>query len=118
MNSTFLLLAKFGFAALTIVYAFLFLKLTRAGIHNTTWESGKKQKVFNWLCTGLIIWFVFVGVWSISGRMGNFSVFPLNFMPVIVIPLVTIVTLTIFSKNLAEILAALPISKVISLQHF
>jgi hypothetical protein len=105
MNTTFLTIAETGFVILTLVSVGLLLAIIKKSIHRTDWEPKKKTSVFVKIIASVIVWLMFVIFWSASGQMANFENFPFNFMPVIAIPLVIIISVMIFSQNLNEILA-------------
>jgi hypothetical protein len=110
-------LIKAGFILLTFgSFALLFLEI-RKGVKNTEWSSSRKTKFISFFLVGLIVWTLFVSVWSISGQMGNFSIFPLNMLPVLVIPMVVILVFT-FSAAGKEILVHIPTENIIRIQAF
>ncbi|MGC4020816.1 MAG: hypothetical protein QM734_02165 [Cyclobacteriaceae bacterium] len=106
-----------GFAALTIgSYFFLFNEFKKAAAL-TNWVESKRKKFLSILALSLIGWIVFVSIWSLSGRIGNFSIFPLNLIPILAIPLITIIAFT-FSKTAKEILVRIPTQNILRLQSF
>lgn len=117
MNSAITLLSQLGFVILTIVYVSLLVKKLIDGIRRTTWAEKRKNKFIFRTIAGLALWTVLVSAWSLSGVMGDFSKFPFNFMPVIIIPLLTILLIT-FSHGLPEILKTIPEAFIIKLQSF
>lgn len=117
MKVNLLLLTQLGFVILTLVYCWIFLREIKKGIHTSGWDIDRKRKLFNTILFSLIGWGVFVSIWSLSGIMGDFSRFPFNFMPVIAIPLITVV-LTLFSERTSEILRNIPIANLIYIQSF
>ncbi len=118
MNANLLLLSQIGFAALTVIFLYFLMRTLRYGIDHTNWSASSKQRVFNLILGTILIWFVFLSIWSASGAMGNFENFPFNFAPILIVPLVTILMLVIFSKGLAQILAQIPPERIIVLQNF
>src|SRR5689334_6676042 len=101
MNPTNLLLfAQIGFAALTLIFLVLLVNLLKKGIDHTQWTDEKKSRTFRTIVIGLGIWIVFVSIWSLSGMMADFSKFPFNFAPVIAVPLIGMILLIFFSKDL------------------
>ncbi len=106
-----------GFVILTLgSFAFLFSEIKRA-VSQTEWPSKQKTKFISFFLVGLIVWTLFVSIWSISGRMGNFQIFPFNMMPVLVVPMIAIMAFT-FSKAGKEILLQIPTGNIIRLQAF
>ncbi len=111
------LLIQAGFIILTIVsFVFLFLEIKRA-INTTQWPSSRKTRFTSIILLVWLVWILFVGVWSLTGRMGNFQIFPLNMMPILVIPFIVILVFT-FSKSGKEILLLIPPENIIRLQAF
>lgn len=118
MNANKFLLAQLGFALLTIAFLYWFLKVFRSGIEKTSWTQLAKRRVFSLTTGTILIWFLFVTVWSASGMMARFEDFPFNFAPVVVIPVVSILLLVFFSKGLSEILQQIPTHQIVLLQNF
>ena len=92
-------------------YALLLLEIKKAA------RASSQSKFANWLLAGVVVWAGFVTFWSLTGRMGNFAIFPLNMMPVLAIPLIAILAFT-FSKAGAAILTCIPPEKIIRIQAF
>ncbi len=118
MNTTLLLIAEIGFSVLTIIFMVLLIRLIKSGIDATSWDHLKKKRVLRNIVIALISWSAAISYWSLSGIMGNFSIFPLNFLPVIALPLITIFVLIIRSKNLSDILKHTSPAAVARLQVF
>lgn len=114
----YLTIAESGFIVLTIAFVGLLVQILKKAVNRTSWSEAKKKRVINGLIGSLIIWFLFVTIWSVSGLMSDFSIFPLNFAPVLVIPFATIVLLCIFSSNLSEMLNQVNPSTILYLQSF
>ena len=117
MKAYLLLLAQSGFILLTIVCLWLLMKELKKGIEKSSWNEARKKKFFSGILITAILWMIFVSIWSASGIMSDFSKFPFNFMPVIIIPLITVV-ITLFSQRLAEILQNISVANLIRLQSF
>ena len=117
MKPDLLLLAQVGLSLLTIIYFGLLVRELKAGIDATDWEAQRKKKVGTAILSCLATWIVFLAGWSGSGMMADFSRFPFNFLPVLAIPLITIIVLT-FSDTFTEILQRIPVSHLIRLQSF
>jgi hypothetical protein len=110
-------LIQAGFILLTFgSFALLFLEIKKA-VNKTEWQSSRKNKFNSFFLAGLIVWTSFVSFWSISGRMGNFKIFPVNMIPILAVPLITILAFT-FSKAGKEILIHIPAENIIKLQAF
>jgi len=110
-------LIQAGFILLTFgSFALLFLEIKKA-VKLTEWPSARKTKFTFLFLAGLIVWTIFVSIQSMSGRMDNFAIFPLNMLPILVIPLIAILAFT-FSKAGKEILLRIPKENIIRLQAF
>jgi hypothetical protein len=106
-----------GFILLTVAsFTLLFLEIKKA-VNRTEWSSSWKTKFTSFFLVGLITWALFVSIWSISERMGNFSIFPFNMMPILAVPLIAILSFT-FSKTGREILVHIPTQNILRLQAF
>lgn len=116
MTSLYLITAA-GFLILAFIFAFILITVLQRGIDQTKWKDDKKRKVKSRLLWGMIIWFAFLGVFSLTGVAGNFNLFPLNAAPVLVLPLVTILIL-ISTKNSEDILQQITQPQLIRLQVF
>jgi hypothetical protein len=117
MNTDLLLIARIGFALLTVIYLILFIREIKRGIENTNWDPLRKRRIHKIIVFSLLIWMSFVSIWSRSGIMADFSIFPLNFFPVIGPALLASLVL-LFSKTWADILRHIPVERFIRLQHF
>jgi hypothetical protein len=117
MKPTLLVIAQSGFVLLTAIYFGYFIREIRKGIDLTSWSNPRKKQTSNRIIIVCAVWGLFVSLWSYSGKMGDFSLFPFNFMPVIIIPLATTILL-MFSKSLTEILSHVPTANLIRLQSF
>lgn len=65
----------------------------------------------------ICIWALFVVAWSGSGMMGKFALFPFNVLPVIGVPLITMIIVTM-SRGARNLLPVIPPEVLISLQSF
>src|SRR5579859_1478934 len=101
-----------GFIILTIAcYTMLFLEIKRAA------RAAKKPGFTGVFLAGLVTWILFVSLWSLTGPMGDFEIFPLNMIPVLAIPLIAAVVF-VFSKTGKEILMCIPPENIVRLQAF
>jgi hypothetical protein len=117
MESPLYLIAQIGFVLLSIVFLTLLILEIRKGVQLTAWDPGRKKGYIIRIVITLVAWTIFVSVWSLSGKMSDFSIFPLNFLPVILIPLIAAV-IFISSKALGEVLRHIPPYRLIRLQSF
>jgi hypothetical protein len=115
--SSFYLLTATGFLILTVIFAYLLIRLLQKGIDQTSWPEERKQKIKSRMVFFLLLWFAFICLLSVTGVTGNFTLFPFNFLPIVAIPLIIILILT-FSKSTADILQTTPIKSLVQLQVF
>jgi len=111
------LLIRAGFIILTIVSFALLFKEIRRAVNHSPWPSTDKTKFNTFFLVSLMVWVLFVSIWSISGKMSNFSIFPINMLAVLIIPMIAILAFT-FSKAGKEILTRVPNENIIRLQAF
>lgn len=117
MNTNILLTAKIGFAILTILCAWILLKELNQGISKSNLTEQTKKKTSSLILIGMVAWLAVVSIWSLSGLMTDFSVFPFNFAPVLFIPLIVVIV-SLFSKKLGIILQNIPQQNLVRLQLF
>lgn len=106
-----------GFLLLTLVSFTLFLREIWKGIALTEWPPARKKRVKRGVVGALLAWAGFVAAWSLSGTMENFSIFPFNLMPVLLIPLISLGFL-LASKGFSQLLRNIPAATMIRLQSF
>ncbi|MFZ6012540.1 MAG: hypothetical protein ACOYXT_19510 [Bacteroidota bacterium] len=117
MESTLSLLSQIGFIVLTIIYFGLLIREFKKGIIVAGWTESQKNKFIKSIIVILVLWSLFVSFWSLSGIMSDFTKFPFNFMPVILIPLVGSL-IFVFSKGVGDILKHIPSENILRLQSF
>jgi hypothetical protein len=117
MTTTLFPLTKAGLAIVTIVYFFLLLREIQRAVKASAIEESKKKKFITSLIVALVGWAGFVAMWSFSGMLGNFSLFPFNMGPVLVIPLIATIIFT-FSKTFTDVLSHIPQHRLAYLQSF
>jgi hypothetical protein len=112
MTHTFI---QIGFAALTIAsFSFLFYEIRKAFYASPNLKNSKFLSIG---FIGIVIWTLFISIWSISGKMGDFSLFPFNLAPVLIAPLVAIILFTLSATG-KEILSRISVEKIIQLNAF
>jgi hypothetical protein len=111
------IIATIGFPAITLVFYGLGLAELKNALQRTSFDEGRRKRIFVRVIVALIGWAVFVTVWSLSGKMRDFSIFPLNMAPILFIPLLAILIVT-FSSGGREILAHIDPQAIIRLQSF
>lgn len=117
METSLYVSSQAGLVLLTLVYILLFLREIRNGLASSAISVGVQKKFFNRFAGTLLAWSLLVSAWSISGRMGDFSIFPLNLIPVLAIPIVLLIVL-LSSKTFSAALRHIPLANVIRLQSF
>jgi predicted transcriptional regulator len=118
MNTTLVTLSEIGFVFLTVVYISLLVLALKKGLATVPWDPSKKSRFLRQVVISLVAWFVIVAAWSSTGMMASFDIFPLNFMPVIVVPLAAIIVWVSFSQNLRDVLHQISPSTILYLQSF
>jgi hypothetical protein len=108
---------QIGFILLTAIFYYLLYREFRLALPKTSLSIDQQQKFIRSLLIAFFSWLVFIYAWSRFGIFANFTLFPLNAAPVILIPLVTILVFS-FSKTVKEILVHIPQENIIKLQVF
>ncbi len=109
--------ALIGFPLITVIFYYLLYREFRLALPKTSLTAEQQQKFTRGVLIAFFSWLGFVYIWSRFGIFSNFSLFPFNAAPVILIPLITIVLFT-FSKKVKEILPCIPQENIIKLQVF
>lgn len=117
MKPLLLPVAQAGFVILTLIYFFFLVKEFRAAISRSALDAHQRKKLIWQIVIGLVVWGVFICAWSLSGVMSNFSIFPLNIAPVMLIPLAGSLIL-IFTRPFTEISRHISVGRLASLQSF
>ncbi len=110
-------LTQGGFTIVTIVYLFLLVRELQRAVKLATFDESKKKRFIRSVIVAFLGWAAFVAIWSTSGTMDNFSLFPFNMVPILVIPLIATIAFT-FSKTFSEVLSHLPQHVLLYLQSF
>ncbi len=106
---------QIGFALLGLVSVGLLYREIRKAVYLS--EDLIKSRFLPIASMGIMGWITFVSIWSMSGVMGDFSMFPFNVIPVLMIPFLSILYFT-FSRIGKEILLRIPVEKIIQLNAF
>lgn len=117
MNTSLYPIAQTGFVLLSIALVILLLREFQKGLSKSGWSRSQQRTYMMRMVAAMTSWALAVAAWSLSGVMADFSLFPLNLLPVILVPIV-IAILFISSKNTAEILRHIPPANLIRLQSF
>jgi hypothetical protein len=111
------LITQIGFVALTFVFFYLLYREFKVALPATSLSDAQQKKFLNTYVGVLVAWGVVVSTVSIAGVMGDFSIFPFNFAPLLFIPLIAIILFT-FSRSLKEVLSHIHPGRIIRLQVF
>ena len=111
------LITQIGFVILTVVFFYLLYREFKIALPATSLSDSQQRKFLNTFLGVLIIWGLIVSAVSIAGVMGNFSIFPFNFGPFLLLPLIAILLFT-FSRTLKEVLPHIHPARIIRLQVF
>lgn len=111
------IVAAIGFPVITIIFYGFGLAELRKALQRSSFDQGKRTRIFNRVLLALIGWALFTSAWSLSGMMQNFTRFPLNVAPVMLLPLLVMLIVT-FSKTTKEILLQVEPKAIIRLQSF
>lgn len=111
------IIANIGFPAITLIFYGLGLAELKRALQRTSFDDSKQKRIYKRVVLSLIAWTIFVCIWSLSGRMQDFSIFPLNMAPILFIPFIIIFIVT-FSANGKEILVHINPQAIIKLQSF
>ena len=111
------LITQIGFVALTAVFFYLLYREFKIALPATSLLEAQQKKFLTTFMVILVGWAVIVSTVSIAGVMGNFSIFPFNFGPFLLLPM-AIVLLFTFSRTLKEILPHIHPARIIRLQVF
>jgi hypothetical protein len=116
MNTIYLLI-QIGFAALTIIFFGLLLKVLKSALAGTSFSETQKQKVYNRSFLAVIAWTIFISILSLTSVLSDFNAFPPRVLFVLPIPLITIIVV-LNLKSTGEILRHTSPHQLIRLQVF
>jgi hypothetical protein len=111
------ILTTLGFPFITFVFFALFIKELKSAIIATSWKDDKKKKISQSIIIGLVVWAIVITIASSSGFSGKFELFPINIVPFVVVPLITVLIL-LFHKDTNSIIAHINIKILTQLQVF
>ncbi|MBS1978536.1 MAG: hypothetical protein JST46_14285 [Bacteroidetes bacterium] len=106
-----------GLAALTAVMYVLVVHQLRRALEKAPWEEPRRRKVFGRAVISLIGWTLLISALGLSGFLADFAVLPPRIMLVLIVPLITMITLT-FSKTTTELLGYIPSRNLAAFQVF
>lgn len=108
---------QIGFFLLTVIFYYMLYREFRLALPKTSLSVEQQKKFSRNFLIVFFGWFVFIYLWSRFGIFKNFELFPINAVPVIIIPLLTILIFS-FSKTVKEVLLHIPQEKIIKLHVF
>lgn len=111
------IISTLGFPFITFIFIGLLYRELKSAIAKTKWATERKQKISFRILIGFILWAVAVSAASASGFTSRFDLFPANAMPVVVLPLITILFL-LFSSTMKDILHHISVKALTQLQVF
>ena len=117
MNTPLYYTTQAGFVLLTILYVGLLIYEIHKAVALAGWAPSRRKTFMATTLATVFAWAAFVSFWSLSGKMSDFSIFPFNFIPVILVPVIALVAL-LNSKTFKEALAHVPAASIIRLQSF
>jgi hypothetical protein len=106
-----------GFVAVTFIFYGWAFRTMQKGMDTAGFSSKRKRKTLRLPLLLLLVWILFISIFSIRGFFSDFSSVPPRMATIFIIPLITIIILT-FSKTLKEILPHIPIQNIIRIQVF
>lgn len=109
--------AQIGFILLTVIFYYLFYRELRLALPKTSMAPDQQKKFSRNFLITVSGWFAFVYLWSRFGIFGNFEIFPFNALPIVIIPLILVLTFA-FSGTVKEILVHIPHESLVRLQSF
>ncbi len=106
-----------GFPLITVIFFYLFIRELKSAIASTPWAEEKKKKTVQRITIGVVAWAILVSITSLSGFTGNFKLFPVNAMPILLIPLLTTLIL-LFTADMKTLTGHLNLKVLTHLQVF
>lgn len=110
-------LTEASFLVIAIVFFTLLFRVIGNAIEQTNWATEKKRRIKTRFAFGLVIWAAIVSTAALSGFSSDFSIFPLNAGPFLILPLLTIIIL-VSSPSTKEILTHISPKVLVTLQVF
>lgn len=109
--------AQIGFSLLTIIFYYQLYREFRLALPKTSLSAEQQRKFIRNFLIIFFGWLMFIYTWSRFGIFRNFDLFPTNAIPVIIIPLITILVFA-FSKTVKEMLPHIHQENLIGMQVF
>lgn len=111
-------LTQFGFLALSL-YCILYLyRQLGYALPQTSFDPAKQQRIKRRFLVAVSAWTALISLLAWSQFFANFDSIPPRLFLVLLIPLLTAIGLSLFSKTLREILQQIPPERLIYIQRF
>ncbi len=111
-------LTQVGYIALSLICVALIYGGLQGALAKSTFTPQKQKRIARQFILGVLGWALLVSFLAWIQFFAEFSATPPRFIIVLLVPLLTILGLTIFSSNLAEILRHVPPSHLVYIQSF
>lgn len=111
-------LTQVGYIALSIICVVLIYGGLQSALAKSTFTPQKQKRIARQFILGVLGWALLVSFLAWIQFFAEFSAIPPRFIIVLLVPLLTILGLTIFSSDLAEILRHVPPAHLVYIQSF
>jgi len=111
-------LTQVGYIALSIICVALIYGGLQSALAKSTFTPQKQKRIARQFILGVLGWALLVSFLAWIQFFAEFSAIPPRFIIVLLVPLLTILGLTIFSSDLAEILRHVPPAHLVYIQSF
>jgi len=111
-------LTQVGYIALSIICVALIYGGLQSALAKSKFTPQKQKRIARQFILGVLGWALLVSFLAWIQFFAEFSAIPPRFIIVLLVPLLTILGLTIFSSDLAEILRHVPPAHLVYIQSF
>ncbi len=111
-------LTQMGYITLSLICIALIYGGLKRALAKSNFPAKKQQRIARQFILAVVGWALLVSFLAWIQFFAKFSAIPPRFMIVLLLPLLTILGLTIFSRNLAEILRHVPPAHLVYIQSF
>ena len=111
-------LTQIAYVLLSLLCLALIYRGLTSALSRTDFAEKKQQNISRQFLIGIGAWLLLISILALVGFFKEFSQFPPRLILTLVPPLVFILWLTIFSKNLAAILRVIPPAHLLYIQSF
>lgn len=113
-----LAVTQFGFIALSALCVLYIYRQLRLALPKTSFDSNKQERIKRQFVGVVLGWTTLISVLAWSQFFANFNSVPPRLFLVLLIPLLSVIALSLFSATLKEILRHVPPEKLIYIQSF